>query len=141
MSQLPPSVLRALVSTSEWLKTREPWVVRGAVYPLASRLQSVSIRAFEASAPGAFPKRARRDIIQVVAYLPPDVRMGFLLSMARNHGEALDEIVGAPYDERTEPARYNIYATVGIFARRALLADVFSEDRLKHVEELLEAIE
>ncbi|HDZ51543.1 hypothetical protein LCGC14_0111870 [marine sediment metagenome] len=138
MSNFPPSVSRALVSTSEWLKVREPWVVKGAVQPLSMRLQQISVRAFEASLKtDEFPKRARRDIIQIVAYLPPDVRMGFLLAMARSNGEVLDEIVAGKYDNRSEPSRYNIYATIGSFARRALLADVFSEDRIERIEKIL----
>ena len=103
MSNFPPSVSRALVSTSEWLKGRETWVVKGAVQPLSLRLQQISVRAFEASMDNDFPKRARRDIIQIVAYLPPDVRMGFLLAMARSNGEVLDEIVAGKYDNRSEP--------------------------------------
>jgi hypothetical protein len=137
MSNFPPSVSRALVSTSEWLKGRETWVVKGAVQPLSLRLQQISVRAFEASMDNDFPKRARRDIIQIVAYLPPDVRMGFLLAMARSNGEVLDEIVAGKYDNRSEPSRYNIYATIGSFARRALLADVFSEDRIERIEKIL----
>lgn len=137
MTNFPPSVSRALVSTSEWLKGREPWVVRGAVQPLSTRLQDIAVRAYEATSGREFPKRARRDIIQIIAYLPPDVRMGFLLSMARNHGEVLDEIVAGKYDVRSEPSRYNVYATIGSFARRALLSDVFSEERLERVEEIL----
>jgi hypothetical protein len=102
------------------------------------RLQQISVRAFEASLKtDEFPKRARRDIIQIVAYLPPDVRMGFLLAMARSNGEVLDEIVAGKYDNRSEPSRYNIYATIGSFARRALLADVFSEDRIERIEKIL----
>lgn len=138
MPSFPPSVSRALVSTSEWLRVQEPWVVRGAVQPLSTRLQIIAIRAFEASS-NDFPKKARRDIIQILAYLPPDVRMGFLLSMARENGEVLDEIVSGKYDARTEPSRYNIYATLGSFARRALLSDVFSDERLTRVEEILNA--
>jgi hypothetical protein len=137
MNTFPPSVSRAIVSTSEWLKGREPWVVRGAVQPLATRLQMIAVRAYEASEGTEFPKRARRDIIQIIAYLPPDVRMGFLLSMARDHGEVLDEIIAGKYDARSEPSRYNLYATIGSFARRALLSDVFSEERLERVEEIL----
>lgn len=138
MSNFPPSVSRALVSTSEWLKGREHWVVKGAVQPLSMRLQQISVKAFEASLKtDEFPKRARRDIIQIVAYLPPDVRMGFLLAMARSNGEVLDEIVAGKYDNRSEPSRYNIYATIGSFARRALLADVFSEDRIERIEKIL----
>jgi hypothetical protein len=137
MTEFSPSVTRALVSTSEWLKTREPWVVRGAVQPLSTRLQEIAIRAYEANKDGEFPKRARRDIIQIVSYLPPDVRIGFLLSMAKDHGEVLDEIVAGKYDVRSEPSRYNIYATIGSFARRALLSDLFTEERLERVEEIL----
>jgi hypothetical protein len=138
MSNFPPSVSRALVSTSEWLKGREHWVVKGAVQPLSMRLQQISVKAFEASLKtDEFPKRARRDIIQIVAYLPPDVRMGFLLAMARSNGEVLDEIVAGKYDNRSEPSRYNIYATIGSFARRALLADVFSEERIERIEKIL----
>jgi hypothetical protein len=137
MTNFPPSVSRALVSTSEWLKNQETWVVRGAVQPLSTRLQEIAIRAYEASEGKEFPKRARRDIINIVAYLPPDVRMGFLLSMARDHGEVLDEIVAGKYDSRSEPSRYNIYATIGSFARRALLSDVFTEDRLERVEGIM----
>jgi hypothetical protein len=136
MASFPPSVSRALVSTSEWLKGREPWVVRGAVQPISTRLQDIAIRAYDVHG-SDFPKKSRRDIIQILAYLPPDVRMGFLLSLARENGEVLDEIVGGKYDARTEPGRYNIYATVGSFARRALLNDVFSDERLERVEEIL----
>lgn len=138
MPSFPPSVSRALVSTSEWLRTQEPWVVRGAVQPLSTRVQDIAIRAFDASN-GELPKKVRRDIIQILAYLPPDVRMGFLLSMARENGHVLDDIISGKYDVRTEPSRYNIYATVGSFARRALLSDVFSEERLQRVEEILNA--
>jgi len=137
MSNFSPNVSRALVSTSEWLKSQEPWVVRGAVQPLSTRLQQIAIKAYEASSGEDFPKRARRDIIQIVAYLPPDVRMGFLLSMARDHGEVLDEIIAGKYDARSEPSRYNIYATIGSFARRAILSDVFTEERLERVEGIL----
>lgn len=137
MTNFSPSVKRALVSTSEWLKGQEPWVVRGAVQPLSTRLQQIAIKAYETSEGKEFPKRARRDIIQIIAYLPPDVRMGFLLSMARENGEVLDEIVAGKYDVRSEPSRYNIYATIGSFARRALLSDVFSEERLERVEGIL----
>lgn len=137
MTNFPPSVSRALVSTSEWLKDKEPWVVRGAVQPLSTRLQEISIRAFDASRTGEFPKRARREIIQIAAYLPPNVRMGFLLSLARSRGEVLNEIIGGRYDARSEPWRYNIYATIGSFARRALLSDVFTDERLERVEGIL----
>ncbi|MFX4300048.1 hypothetical protein [Pseudosulfitobacter pseudonitzschiae] len=113
-------------------------MVRGAVQPLSTRVQDIAIRAFEASS-GDIPKKVRRDIIQILAYLPPDVRMGFLLSMARENGDVLDDIISAKYDVRTEPSRYNLYATVGSFARRALLSDVFSDERLQRVEEILNA--
>lgn len=136
MTSYPPSVTRALASTSEWLKSREPWVVGGAVQPLSTRLQQIAIRAHEANSDG-ITKRARRDIIQIIAYLPPDVRMGFLLNMARENGAALDDVLGGRYDSRSEPSRYNLYTTIGSFARRTLLADVFSEDRLDRVEALL----
>lgn len=137
MASFPPPVTKALVSTTEWLKGREPWVVRGAVQPLSGRLQSIAVKIAEKHAGQEFPKRAKRDIIQIIAYLPPEVRIGFLLSMARDHGEILDEILSGKYDMRTEPSRYNIYTTLGSFARRALLADIFSEDRLERVESII----
>lgn len=137
MSNFPPTVTRAIVSTTEWLQEREPWVVQGDVYQLSSRLQAISARAYAVSQTTDFPKRARRDIIQVAAYLPPAVRMGFLISMAENHPDALDEILAGKYDLRSEPSRHNIFATMGSFARRALLGDIFSDDRLERVEAML----
>lgn len=137
MTTFPSSVSRALVSTSEWLKIQEPWVVRGAVQPISTQLQMIAIKAYDVSNGTTFPKRARRDIIQIIAYLPPDVRIGFLLSLSRNRPEIMDEIISGEYDARTEPSRYNIFATMGSFARRALLSDVFSDERLERVEKYL----
>lgn len=137
MTDFPPGISRALVSTSEWLKSQETWVAKGAVEPLSNRLQELAVIGYEKSEGDEFPKRARRDIIQIISYLPPDVRMSLLLTMARDHGEALNAIIAGKYDARTEPSRYNIYATIGSFARRALLGDVFKEERLERVEGIL----
>ena len=137
MTNFSPSVSRALVSTTEWLETQEHWVVHGASQPLSARLRDIAVRAHDASHGGEFPRYARRDIIQIIAYLPPNVRMGFLLSMAGRHGEVLDEIMGGKHDVRSEPSRYNIYATIGSFARRALLTDIFTDERMERVEEII----
>ena len=137
MTNLSPGVSRAISMTGEWLKPREPWVVQDAVQSLLARIQNVAGRAYKASLKNNFPKKARRDFIRTIAYLPPDMRINLLLSMAHECGPALDEIVTEKYDARSEPARYNIYATLGSMARYQLLTDIFNDDRLQRVEEIL----
>ena len=137
MTDLSPSVSRAISMTSEWLKQREPWVIRNAADSLLTRIRDIGIRAYNTSPEGEFPKQARRDLIRITAYLPPDMRINLLRSMAHECGPVLDEIFAGKYDGRSEPARYNIFATLGSIARNQILTDIFNDDRLQRVEEIL----
>ena len=137
MANISSDVSRAISMTGEWLRSREPWVIQGAVQSLPERIKNVAIRAHKASPKNDFPKRVRRDLIKTIAYLPPDVRINLLMSMAHECGEALDQIITEEYDVRSEPARYNIYTTLGSMARYQILTDIFKDDRIQKVEEIL----
>jgi hypothetical protein len=134
---MPESVKIALTQTSKWLGEYEHWVVPSAGATLASRLREITVQTHQENE--QFPKRIQRDIIHILGYMPVDNRLGFLLSMAEHDGEALDALLASDsFDRRLEPFRYNLFATLGVYARRALLAEIFSDERMKRAEEIME---
>lgn len=133
MKPYPENVSTAIVNTAEWLGAQEDWVVRGQTQPLGDRLQAVLERAF-VDGGGKLGATTRRDILLVLSYLPAKTRLGFLFAMAERQPDALEALLADAYDRRLEPVYYNILATIGSFARHALLADIFSSERLKRAE-------
>lgn len=136
-NDMADSVKRALTQTSKWLDEYEHWVVPTAGPSLASRLQEITSKAYEKN--GAIPTRAQRDIITILSYTPVNERLGFLLSMAQRDGAALDALLSPDkFDRRLEPFRFNIYATMGGYARRLLLNEIFSDERIERVQAIME---
>lgn len=140
MRPFPMNVTRAIIQASEWLKTQEHWVVRGQVADLGDRLQSATSLAFQISAGtriGQMPVKMRRDLLFILAYLPADIRIGFLISMSEREPDALEALLNSPYDPKAEPALHNIVSTIGGLARHGLLADIFTQERMERVERIV----
>lgn len=134
------NVTRAIIQTSEWLRVQEHWVVRGQVADLGDRLQSATSLAHQlgsASRTGQMPPKLRRDLLLILAYLPADIRIGFLISMSERDPEALEGLLSSTYDPKTEPALHNIISTIGGLARHGLLSDIFTQERMDRVERVV----
>lgn len=136
----PTTVTRAIIQASEWLKSQEYWVVRGQVADLGDRLQSATSLAHQIGSgtrTGQIPPGMRRDLLFILAYLPADIRIGFLISMSERDPDALEALLKAPYDAKAEPALHNIVSTIGGLARHGLLSDIFTRERMDLVERIV----
>jgi len=136
----PMTVTRAIIQASEWLKSQEHWVVRGQVADLGDRLQSATSLAYQlrsGTRVGQMPSKMRRDLLFILAYLPADIRIGFLISMSERDPEALEALLKAPYDPKAEPALHNIVSTIGGLARHGILSDIFTQERMDRVERVV----
>lgn len=140
MRPFPLTVTRAIIQASEWLKSQEHWVVRGQVADLGDRLQSATSLAYQigvGTRVGKMPPKMRRDLLFILAYLPADIRIGFLISMSERDPEALEALLRAPYDPKAEPALHNIVSTIGGLARHGILSDIFTQERMDRVERIV----
>lgn len=140
MRPFPMTVTRAIIQASEWLKSQEHWVVRGQVADLGDRLQAATSLAYQIGSGtriGQMPRKMRRDLLFVLAYLPADIRIGFLVSMADQDPEALEALLSAPYDRDAEPVLHNIVSTIGGLARHGILSDIFTQERMDRVEQVV----
>jgi hypothetical protein len=79
----------------------------------------------------------RRDLPFILAYLPADIRIGFLISMSDRDPDALEALLAAPYDPKAEPALHNIVSTIGGLARHGILSDIFTQERMDRVERVV----
>lgn len=140
MRPFPMTVTRAIIQASEWLKSQEHWVVRGQVADLGDRLQSATSLAYQIGAGtrvGLMPPKMRRDLLFILAYLPADIRIGFLISMSERDPEALEGLLNGVYDPKAEPALHNIVSTIGGLARHGILSDIFTQERMDRVERVV----
>ncbi len=140
MRPFPMTVTRAIIQASEWLKSQEHWVVRGQVADLGDRLQSATSLAYQigvGTRVRQMPPKMRRDLLFILAYLPADIRIGFLISMSDRDPDALEALLAAPYDPKAEPALHNIVSTIGGLARHGILSDIFTQERMDRVERVV----
>lgn len=134
----PTPVTRAIIQASEWLKSQEYWVVRGQVAELGDRLQGATSLAYQINVGTKvrqMPPRMRRDLLFILAYLPADIRIGFLISMSERDPDALEALLKAPYDPKAEPALHNIVSTIGGLARHGILSDIFTRERMERAKQ------
>jgi len=57
--------------------------------------------------------------------------------MSERDPEALEALLRAPYDPKAEPALHNIVSTIGGLARHGILSDIFTQERMDRVEQLV----
>lgn len=110
-------------------------MLRGEVAPVGDQLQELVDRIYMAR--GRIPSAHRRDFLFVMCYLPSNLRLSVIFSLAEINPDALDDLLGSAYDVKTEPAYHNVVTTIGAFARQAMIADIFSRERIERIERLL----
>ncbi|MCW3782567.1 hypothetical protein OM960_13325 [Defluviimonas sp. CAU 1641] len=133
---LPETVVSALIGASDEIAASETWVAprRGGVSGAVPRIMSV-IMASNAMLRRDTAARSfvRSSCLRVLAYLPADLRLSALIDLANRNPEALDDIFSGSIPEEYEIFRFNILASLGVFARHGLIEEVFTRDRIEAV--------
>jgi hypothetical protein len=130
------SVVASIVSASEEIAARETWSPRGrGVFPvLAPRLVALVTHASRSLDPdGLAARTVRQNALRLMAYMDADLRIAMLLDLAARRQAVIDDLFCGPVDEAFEIYRYNLFSSLGIFARHGLVREVFTEDRLGQV--------
>ncbi|MCE6959693.1 hypothetical protein LAZ40_11750 [Cereibacter sphaeroides] len=138
--QLPETVIDSIMTASSELSARETWVPRnhGFIPVLVPRLIALMVGASRRLDPdGLAARMVRQNALRVLAYLEADVRLTLLLDLARRAPAVIDDLFAGPIDDPYEPYRYNIFASLGIFARHGLIREIFTPERIASVRQAM----
>lgn len=143
LDHMSGSIVDAILSASEEISTRETWAPRGrGVFPvLAPRLISLMINGVRRLDPNGPPAMTvRQNVIRIMAYMDPDLRIAMLLDLSARKPEVVDDLFSGKVDGNFEIYRYNLFSTLGIFARHGLVREVFTQERLGTVRDAMSKV-
>lgn len=138
--QLPETVVDSIVTASQEISERETWVPRnhGLIPALVPRLVSLMVSSSRRLNPEGNPARlVRQNILRVLAYLEADIRITLLLDLARRAPGVVDDLFAGDIEPAYEPYRYNLFTTLGVFARHGLIREVFTPSRIATVRDAM----
>lgn len=138
--QLPETVVDSILTASQEIAERETWVPRnhGLIPALVPRLVSLMISSSRRLDPeGRSARLVRQNILRVLAYLEADIRITLLLDLARRAPGVIDDLFAGDIEEAYEPYRYNLFTTLGVFARHGLIREVFTPSRIATVRDAM----
>lgn len=138
--QLPETVVDSILTASQEIGERETWVPKnhGLIPALVPRLITLMVSASRRLDPEGAPARlVRQNTLRVMAYLEADIRITLLLDLARRAPGVVDDLFAGDIDDAYEPYRYNLFTTLGVFARHGLIREVFTPSRIATVREAM----
>lgn len=135
---MPDTILRALTSASREVSGRETWVPQrnGAMSEIVSRMVA-AMHGGLLSRNGPLTQPIREQSIRLFAYLPVELRLAAIMNVVRSNPQAIDDMLGGRVRPEFEIYRYNILASLGVFARHGLVEEVFTRDRIRSVGNVL----
>lgn len=136
-ADLEEGIEEAILAAARLLETQEPWALRDSSLRAGHRLLSLLFAIIEARPSADLPHGVKRETLNVLPYLSADVRLGILCRLAADAPDLVDSLMSGQPDARMEPARYNVFHTLGSFARMALLSDIFTEERLDRIRDVI----
>lgn len=140
-TQISETIAIALMTASEEISGSEQWVPRrrSEIVSAIPRLMTIVMaarRKFSAESRSA--RMIRQSSLRVLAYLPADLRLNCLMDLAVRNPLALDDLLTGPIAPNYEVYRYNIFSSLGIFARHGLVEEVFTKERVDVVGQIVE---
>lgn len=138
--QLPETVVDSILTASQEISENETWVPRnhGLIPTLVPRLISLMVSSSRRLNPQGNPARlVRQNTLRVLAYLEADIRITLLLDLARRAPAVVDDLFAGDIDAAYEPYRYNLFTTLGVFARHGLIREVFTPVRIATVQDAM----
>jgi hypothetical protein len=131
---LPKTILDALHTSAAEMAEVETWIPKSAGITLhIARLASILYRANHGRAAAAQRKLVREQTMRMLAYATPDLRLNFLVDLSERDPRALNDLLLGDVDPSFSAYRFNLMASLGIFARHSLFNEVMSERRMRKV--------
>lgn len=140
---LAPTLRTALVTASEEISEAEAWVPPFTEKSVSTipRLMAVIFAASQILKPSGKARRLlRAKSVMILAYLPADLRLSAIISIARRDSDALDDLFTGPIPSSHEIYRYNLLSSLGVFARHGLVEEVFTQDRIREVGGVVDGV-
>lgn len=140
---LAPTLRTALVTASEEISEAETWVPPFTDRSMSTipRLMAVIFAASRLLSPAGRPRHMlRAKSVRILAYLPADLRLSAVISIARRDPDALDDLFTGPVPDSHEIYRYNLLSSLGIFARHGLVEEVFTQERVRDVGKVVDDV-
>ena len=137
---LPETVIAALIGASDELSEVESWTAsrRSGANGAMRRIMSVIV-----SSQNMIPAHTRvrggirQQVLRILAYLPADLRLSCLIDLATRDPDALDDLFAGRIAPEYERFRFNIICSLGAFARHGLVEEVFTNERIQAVGEIM----
>jgi hypothetical protein len=138
---LPKTIIDALHTSAEEMAEVETWIPpsRGITLHIA-RLASILYRANHGRAAVSQRRLVREQTLRMLAYAHPDLRLNFLIDLSDRDPRALNDLMLGDVDPSFSAYRFNIFASLGIFARHSLFNEVMSERRLRKVRSAMSRV-
>lgn len=137
---LPETVIAALIGASDELSEVESWAAsrRTGANGAVQRVMSVIVSS-QHLIPSHTRVRAgvRQQVLRLLAYLPADMRLSCLIDLSTRDPDALDDLFAGRIAPEYERFRFNIICSLGAFARHGLIEEVFTDERIRAVGEIM----
>lgn len=138
-SDMPETISRAAVALFIDLARKETWVATQR--PIAARIAaraSIGLCRIPLIRSAQNRIRARSAALNLICGLPADIRIATMIDICEKNPDAIEDILYGTVPPGNEAMRYNLWTTLGSFARQALLHEAATPERIRHVGDVMD---